>query len=229
LGLIRALADLQAHSVPWPTPGPPGGEETRRGAIGPKQTPSRKALTYNTPQRPGASALVPIGTGDDNGPQEASNIAHDRACAPLDPCGPLAACVPASRGPLHRVRIATGGTGLTVSACKDAPSTAYDLMPRRLGARTTPRAQRGRDEAVRRHSMRPRTPGHAAANNREKPVAPLACGRGVGATARLCLREQWWKKLPLFRMEISGIEFLGWHTASVSQQTSPLPNFFDTL
>jgi hypothetical protein len=46
------------------------------------------------------------------------------ALAPLDPLGPIEAFVTASIGPLHRLRIDTGGTGLTVAACKDTPITA---------------------------------------------------------------------------------------------------------
>jgi hypothetical protein len=117
------------------------------------------------------------------------------ALAPRDPCGPLEAFVTASSGPLHRVSIATGGTGLTVSACKDAHIPAEDVMQMRPGALKTPLATIGRAEAVRRPIMRHRTPGNAASTAREHPIEHLAFGRGCGSTARLCLRKQWLKHL----------------------------------
>jgi hypothetical protein len=37
------------------------------------------------------------------------------------------------------------------------------------------------------------------------------------------------KNLPLIIIEVSGIGFSCFHTASLSHETNPIPNFFDTL
>src|SRR5918999_3388749 len=85
------------------------------------------------------------------------------------------------------------------------------------------------DNAVRRQIMRHRTPGNTASNNIEKTVEKVAFGIGFRSTARFSLRKQWLQNLPLFIIEISGIGCSGFHTASLSQQTNPIPDFFDTL
>ena len=77
--------------------------------------------------------------------------------------------------------------------------------------------------------MRHRTPGNTASNDIENAVENLTFGIGFRSTARFCLRKQWLQNLPLFIIEVSGIGFSGFHTASLSQQTIPIPDFFDTL
>ena len=68
--LIRALDDLQANAVVRTKPVQSCGKETRRRAIGPNQTQSRKAMTQNAQQRSGAIAILNIGACDDDGQQE---------------------------------------------------------------------------------------------------------------------------------------------------------------
>src|SRR5918995_6691305 len=104
------------------------------------------------------------------------------ALAPLDPCGPIKALVTASIRHLHRLRINTGGTGLTVSAFQDAHLTASDIMKMRPGAIETPVAKIVIDHAVRRPIMRQRTPGNAAANDIENPIEKVAFGIGFRST-----------------------------------------------
>ena len=77
--------------------------------------------------------------------------------------------------------------------------------------------------------MRDRTPGNAATNDIENPIENVAFGIGSGSTARCCPRKQWLQNLPLFIIEVTGIGCSGFHTASLSQQTIPIPDFFDTL
>jgi hypothetical protein len=145
-------------------------------------------MTHNTQQRPSAIAILHICTGYDNGHQEAEDIDQDMALAPLDPFGPIEAFVTASISHLHRLRIDTGGTGLTVAAFKDAHITASDSIQMRPEASKPPLAKIMIDDAVRRQIMRHRTPGNAASNNIENPVENLAFGIGFGSTARFCLR-----------------------------------------
>src|SRR5688572_3538604 len=72
-------------------------------------------------------------------------------------------------------------------------------------------------------------PGNAASNDIENPVENLAFGIGSGSTAGFCLRKKWLKNLPLLIIEVSGIGFSCLHPASLSQETNPIPDFFDTL
>src|SRR5918996_1800676 len=99
----------------------------------------------------------------------------------------------------------------------------------RPGAIETPLTKIMIDNAIRRQIMREHTPGNASANDVANAVENLAFGIGSGSAAGFCLRKQWLKNLPLFIIEVSGIGFSCFHTASLSQETNPIPDFFDTL
>src|SRR5918999_5857089 len=99
----------------------------------------------------------------------------------------------------------------------------------RPGAIETPLAKIVINNAVRRQIMRHGTPGDPASNDIENRVENLALGIGFGSTARCCLRKQWLQNLPLFIIEVSGIGCSCFHTASLSQHTNPIPDFFDML
>jgi hypothetical protein len=71
-------------------------------------------------QHLGAIAILDIRAGDNHGQQEAEDLDQDMPLAPLDPFGPIKAFITAAIAHLHRLRIDTGGTGLAVSAFKDA-------------------------------------------------------------------------------------------------------------
>src|ERR671915_1812553 len=99
----------------------------------------------------------------------------------------------------------------------------------RPGAIETPLAKIVINKAVRRQIMRHAAPGDTASNDIENRVENLALGIGFGSTARFCLRKQWLQNLPLFIIEVSGIGCSCFHTASLSQHTNPIPDFFDML
>jgi hypothetical protein len=151
------------------------------------------------------------------------------AFATLDPFSAIEACVASSIRHLNGLRINTGGTGLSVAAFKDSQITASDIIQMRPGTVETPLTKIVRDDAMRRQIMRQRTPGNAASNDIENPVENLAFGIRSGSTAGFCFRKKWLKNLPWFIIEVSGIGFSYFHTASLSQETNPIPDFFDTL
>lgn len=69
----------------------------------------------------------------------------------------------------------------------------------------------------------------ASAQDIQDRIDDLPFGIGFRPAARFGSRNQWFENLPFSIIEIGWVGFSGLHTAILTQQTNPIPTFFDTL
>ena len=151
------------------------------------------------------------------------------ALAPVDLLGAVESVVTTAIGGCDALRVNNRCAGLAVATFQNPEVTAQgviDPFPRPISA---PAPTVVIDDAPRRQIIGDKPPRTASAQDIQDRIDDLPFGIGFRPAARFGSRNQWFENLPFSIIEIGWVGFSGLHTAILSQQTNPIPTFFDTL
>ena len=122
------------------------------------------------------------------------------ALATFDPFASIEACRAALIGHLNRLRIDTGGTGLAVTAFKDAQLTAQNIVDMRPSAIEAPLTKIVINDAIRRKLVRQHAPGDTTSDDVEDTVENLTFGIRFGSSTGFGRWDERFEDAPLGRV-----------------------------